>query len=293
MPAAGRRRHPGRQDPAAAQARPAPDFTNNQRWFNTPGDQPLRWRGSRPCRARGLLDLHLHQLHPHAARSSRACTPTTTRMGWRSWAWRPRSSPSNRRPPTSNRRSTPTGLRYPVVQDNRYGTWNAYQNQYWPAEYLIDAERPGPPHPVRRGELQAGRGGRARAALRGGRSQPPAPDDGHRDHALLAPRHPGDLPQPRSAPRDSRRSCRAAPTSTRASTPRSSTSSGCTAPGTPPRNRSRRPPSGASITGALPGRPRLPGDDLQRQQAAHRPGAASTASRSRPRKPAQTSTTAS
>ncbi len=31
------------------------------------------------------------------------------------------------------------GLRYPVVQDNRYGTWNAYENQYWPAEYLIDA----------------------------------------------------------------------------------------------------------------------------------------------------------
>jgi thiol-disulfide isomerase/thioredoxin len=31
------------------------------------------------------------------------------------------------------------GLRYPVVQDNGYGTWNAYGNQYWPAEYLIDA----------------------------------------------------------------------------------------------------------------------------------------------------------
>jgi cytochrome c biogenesis protein CcdA/thiol-disulfide isomerase/thioredoxin len=31
------------------------------------------------------------------------------------------------------------GITYPVVQDNRYGTWNAYQNQYWPAEYLIDA----------------------------------------------------------------------------------------------------------------------------------------------------------
>jgi thiol-disulfide isomerase/thioredoxin len=31
------------------------------------------------------------------------------------------------------------GLRYPVAQDNQYGTWNAYQNQYWPAEYLIDA----------------------------------------------------------------------------------------------------------------------------------------------------------
>jgi thiol-disulfide isomerase/thioredoxin len=31
------------------------------------------------------------------------------------------------------------GLRYPVAQDNDYGTWNAYGNQYWPAKYLIDA----------------------------------------------------------------------------------------------------------------------------------------------------------
>jgi cytochrome c biogenesis protein CcdA/thiol-disulfide isomerase/thioredoxin len=31
------------------------------------------------------------------------------------------------------------GLRYPVVQDNNMGTWNAYANQYWPADYLIDA----------------------------------------------------------------------------------------------------------------------------------------------------------
>jgi cytochrome c biogenesis protein CcdA/thiol-disulfide isomerase/thioredoxin len=30
------------------------------------------------------------------------------------------------------------GIRYPVVQDNDYGTWDAYSNQYWPAEYLID-----------------------------------------------------------------------------------------------------------------------------------------------------------
>jgi cytochrome c biogenesis protein CcdA/thiol-disulfide isomerase/thioredoxin len=31
------------------------------------------------------------------------------------------------------------GLRYPVVQDNRMGTWNAYGNEVWPADYLIDA----------------------------------------------------------------------------------------------------------------------------------------------------------
>lgn len=31
------------------------------------------------------------------------------------------------------------GIRYPVAQDNRYDTWRAYGNQYWPALYRIDA----------------------------------------------------------------------------------------------------------------------------------------------------------
>jgi hypothetical protein len=31
------------------------------------------------------------------------------------------------------------GVKYPVAIDNGYDTWNAYNNQYWPAEYLIDA----------------------------------------------------------------------------------------------------------------------------------------------------------
>ncbi len=30
------------------------------------------------------------------------------------------------------------GIKYPVVQDNDYGTWSAYGNQYWPRKYLID-----------------------------------------------------------------------------------------------------------------------------------------------------------
>ena len=29
-------------------------------------------------------------------------------------------------------------IRYPVVQDNDFKTWDAYGNQYWPAKYLID-----------------------------------------------------------------------------------------------------------------------------------------------------------
>jgi thiol-disulfide isomerase/thioredoxin len=30
------------------------------------------------------------------------------------------------------------GIKYPVVLDSNYGTWYAYQNQYWPRKYLID-----------------------------------------------------------------------------------------------------------------------------------------------------------
>ena len=32
------------------------------------------------------------------------------------------------------------GIAYPVMQDNRYKTWDNYANQYWPAEYLIDKQ---------------------------------------------------------------------------------------------------------------------------------------------------------
>ena len=31
------------------------------------------------------------------------------------------------------------GITYPIALDNSYSTWTNYRNQYWPAEYLIDA----------------------------------------------------------------------------------------------------------------------------------------------------------
>ena len=31
------------------------------------------------------------------------------------------------------------GITYPVAQDNEYSTWQAFNNEYWPADYLIDA----------------------------------------------------------------------------------------------------------------------------------------------------------
>jgi thiol-disulfide isomerase/thioredoxin len=33
---------------------------------------------------------------------------------------------------------TKFGITYPVVLDNEMGTWNAYGNEYWPEDYLID-----------------------------------------------------------------------------------------------------------------------------------------------------------
>lgn len=35
---------------------------------------------------------------------------------------------------------TKLGIKYPVVMDNNYGTWNAFQNQYWPHKYLVDID---------------------------------------------------------------------------------------------------------------------------------------------------------
>ncbi len=64
------------------------------------------------------------------------------------------------------------------------GTWNAYGNEYWPADYLIDAQRPGPLRGVRRGRLRQDRNGDQGAAGRSGppgrRQEPPH----RRDRAL-------------------------------------------------------------------------------------------------------------
>jgi len=31
-------------------------------------------------------------------------------------------------------------INYPVVQDNDFKIWNAFNNQYWPAHYLVDKQ---------------------------------------------------------------------------------------------------------------------------------------------------------
>ncbi len=32
------------------------------------------------------------------------------------------------------------GIKYPVIQDNDYKIWNAYENNYWPRMYLVDPQ---------------------------------------------------------------------------------------------------------------------------------------------------------
>lgn len=32
------------------------------------------------------------------------------------------------------------GIDFPVAQDNSYATWRAYENRFWPAQYLIDKQ---------------------------------------------------------------------------------------------------------------------------------------------------------
>ena len=50
---------------------------------------------------------------------------------------------------------------YPVALDNKYATWNAYNNEYWPAEYLIDATGK-----IRRAEFGEGNYGETEQAIR-------------------------------------------------------------------------------------------------------------------------------
>ena len=141
---------------------PAPDFTGNDRWFNC---RAADARGAaRPRRAGRLLDLHLHQLHPHAAAPGRVGQGLPRRGPDDRRRPLARVHASSARRPTSSARSSRTASSYPVAQDNEMATWNAWSNQYWPAKYLIDARGPRPLRALRRGRLRRDRGRDPRAA---------------------------------------------------------------------------------------------------------------------------------
>ncbi|MDO8213456.1 cytochrome c biogenesis protein DipZ [Conexibacter sp. CPCC 206217] len=130
---------------AAAEARldlpvigDAPDFVGTQKWFNTPGGEPLSLAGLRGRVV--LVDFWTY--------SCINCLRTLPYL--EAWDARYRSDgltivgvhtpefPFEKDPGNVADAIAREGIRYPVVQDNDTATWTAYGNQYWPAEYFID-----------------------------------------------------------------------------------------------------------------------------------------------------------
>jgi cytochrome c biogenesis protein CcdA/thiol-disulfide isomerase/thioredoxin len=118
---------------------PAPEFTDTQKWFNTPGGKPLTLKGLRGRVV--LVDFWTY--------SCINCIRTLPYL--EAWDKRYRKAgltivgvhspefPFEREAANVEAAIAAEGIHYPVVQDNELGTWSAYENQYWPAEYFIDA----------------------------------------------------------------------------------------------------------------------------------------------------------
>jgi cytochrome c biogenesis protein CcdA/thiol-disulfide isomerase/thioredoxin len=117
----------------------APEFVDTQRWFNTPGG-----RADTLASLRGrvvLVDFWtytcincLRTLPYLEAWDGRYRDAGLTIVGVHTPEFAFEHDAGNVH--NAIRR---LGIHYPVVQDNDMGTWNAYRNMYWPADYLIDA----------------------------------------------------------------------------------------------------------------------------------------------------------
>ncbi|HWF33728.1 MAG TPA: cytochrome c biogenesis protein CcdA [Solirubrobacteraceae bacterium] len=130
---------PGVRTPSLPDLGQAPNFIGNQQWFNTPAGRPLTMSGLRghvvlidfwtyTCinciRTLPFLKALYADYHPYGLEIVGVETPEFTFE----------QDASNVRQAVQS-----DAIRYPVVQDNNYGTWNAYQNEYWPADYLVDS----------------------------------------------------------------------------------------------------------------------------------------------------------
>lgn len=117
----------------------APAFTDTQRWFNTAGGRPLSMADLRGRVV--LIDFWTY--------TCINCLRTLPHL--KAWDERYRSRgltivgvhtpefPFEKDAGNVEAAIAREGIRYPVVQDNDFGTWDAYGNRYWPAKYLIDA----------------------------------------------------------------------------------------------------------------------------------------------------------
>jgi cytochrome c biogenesis protein CcdA/thiol-disulfide isomerase/thioredoxin len=117
----------------------APEFTETEDWFNTPGERPLSLASLNGRVV--LIDFWTYtcinciRTLPYLKAWDAAYGKNgLTIVGVETPEFAFEHDASN----VANAIHQ-FGLRYPVVQDNNMGTWNAYANEAWPADYLIDA----------------------------------------------------------------------------------------------------------------------------------------------------------
>jgi cytochrome c biogenesis protein CcdA/thiol-disulfide isomerase/thioredoxin len=117
----------------------APEFTDTEDWFNTPGNAPLSLASLRGRVV--LIDFWtytcincIRTLPYLKAWDATYRGQGLTIVGVETPEFSFERDASNVASAISQ-----FGIKYPVVQDNEMGTWNAYGNEYWPADYLIDA----------------------------------------------------------------------------------------------------------------------------------------------------------
>ena len=117
----------------------APGFAKITSWLNTPGGRALSLGGLRGSVV--LVDfwtyscINCQRTLPHVeAWDSRYRSDGLVVVGVHSPEFGFEHDVGNVRAAAAS-----LGVRYPIAVDDSYGTWNAYANQYWPAEYLIDA----------------------------------------------------------------------------------------------------------------------------------------------------------
>jgi thiol-disulfide isomerase/thioredoxin len=117
----------------------AQDFTGISRWLNTPDDRPLSLRGLRGQVV--LVDFWTYscinclRTLPHLKAWDRAYRPDGLAIvGVHTPEFAFEQEEDNVRGAVKR-----LGLHYAVAMDNDYKTWDAFQNRYWPAKYLIDA----------------------------------------------------------------------------------------------------------------------------------------------------------
>jgi cytochrome c biogenesis protein CcdA/thiol-disulfide isomerase/thioredoxin len=130
---------PGVMTPSLANLGQAPNFTDTEDWLNTPGGRPLSIQSLRGHVV--IVDFWTYtcinciRTLPYL----KGLYATYHRYGLDIVGVETPEFTFEQEASNVRQAITTDGIRYPVVQDNRYGTWNAYQNEYWPAEYFIDA----------------------------------------------------------------------------------------------------------------------------------------------------------